>query len=414
MMTNTMTHTFPQIVQLSDLVPHIQDAPEIGVYPNEENGTTVACYAISSKDTFMGDNAAFRRECRGITFGSDGQILARTMHKFFNIGENAETQPEMIPWTDVARVLVKEDGSMITPLIVDGGLICKTKRSFTAKEAVAATKWLKQHPRARAWVIAQIESGWTPTFEWVSPESPIVLTHYKVPRLILLQLRHMTSGVYKVADFEDAEFRANCPFEIAANVIDQFYDSDGVVSFAKLREAAKNLTAEEGWVVQAHDGRMWKMKTDWYFDVHHSMTFMRWRDALVAARDDRLDDLRAAYTVGGRDTGLFDFVERWVTAEVESRMMEVHALDNFVSIDFDAEMPIADIVKKYRNEPYFSEVMRMHRGVHEYTIRAGVRRNMFRDTIPLWSLGVVPAELLEKWDISDAAATVRVFHPSNL
>jgi hypothetical protein len=41
---------------------------------------------ISGKDTF--DNE-WARECRGITFYPDGRIASRSMHKFFNIGDEA-------------------------------------------------------------------------------------------------------------------------------------------------------------------------------------------------------------------------------------------------------------------------------------------------------------------------------------
>ena len=57
----------------------------------EREGFTVIDYQVMMPDTFpplTDEISALRRECRGIKFGTDGKILARPFHKFFNL--NAE------------------------------------------------------------------------------------------------------------------------------------------------------------------------------------------------------------------------------------------------------------------------------------------------------------------------------------
>lgn len=57
---------------------------------------------------------AIRRELRGLIFSAaDGTVISRRFHKFFNIGELPETQPEKVDMSIPFVVLEKLDGSMI-------------------------------------------------------------------------------------------------------------------------------------------------------------------------------------------------------------------------------------------------------------------------------------------------------------
>src|SRR5574343_514779 len=121
---------FPTIKTLSDLVPHIEHNPQIRVKV-EPNGFTVVCYMLQDEDTFMSGNYQFARECRGITFAPDGKIAARTLHKFFNVGEHADVDPATLPWDKVVRVMDKRDGSMVTPVLTSPKTFkFKTKKSL--------------------------------------------------------------------------------------------------------------------------------------------------------------------------------------------------------------------------------------------------------------------------------------------
>ncbi|WP_248789721.1 hypothetical protein, partial [Escherichia coli] len=69
----------------------------------------------------------------------------------------------------------------------------------------------------------------------------------------------------------------SCPFPIAPNIIYEFRDENGV-SWDLFKHAAETREGIEGWVVQLASGEMFKIKTKWYCDLHHSVTFTRWRD----------------------------------------------------------------------------------------------------------------------------------------
>lgn len=378
---------FPKITHLNDILPFIKDSPEIGIYP-ADNDTTVLCYAISDKNTFMGEYAEFKRECRGITFDREGRIICRPLHKFFNIGEKDETQPNVIPWEDIQRILIKHDGSMITPLLIDGVLHVKTKRSFKSLEAVRALEYLNKHPEKRDWVESALRNNRTPVFEWVSPESPIVLTHYKEPELILLQMRDIHTGEY--LDLGDT------PFRTAENKINDFVDHTGHPNWDLLKSAMLSNTNEEGWILQTTSGLFVKAKTDWYFSAHRTCTFLRWRDMLTSLRDGSLDDLRSAFSVSGRSSGVIDFAEEYFAEQFEKRVAEIKLFAGQIDAVIGEGLSHAEVAARWKKRPFFAQAMRMVRGTCHYD---SIRKELFTELIPQWSLSTIPSDLLSDWRI---------------
>jgi hypothetical protein len=59
------------------------------------------------------------RECRGLIIASDGSVLSRRYHKFFNVSEHAETRSQNVAaLTEDNHVLLEKlDGSMVAPWI---------------------------------------------------------------------------------------------------------------------------------------------------------------------------------------------------------------------------------------------------------------------------------------------------------
>jgi len=284
---------FPIINHINDLLPYIETNSQFRVQV-QPNGTTVVCYMLQDEDTFRGEHDAWYKECRGITFDVAGRVASRTLHKFQNIGENDETQPSMIPWDRIVRVMDKRDGSMITPVLVDGRIVCKTKKTFTSDEAIAAAEFLHADPVKVEFVRKLLTLGYTPIFEWTSPRFPIVLL-YEKDELTLLQVRENVSGRY-VLNLENM----HAPFPVVQNIIDEFVGRFGV-SWDLFKLGAETREGIEGWIIQADDGRMWKVKTKWYVELHHAVTFTRYRDVARTVCEDKSDDLKAAFALTGRD-----------------------------------------------------------------------------------------------------------------
>jgi RNA ligase len=148
---------------------------------------------VASPDLWNVPNAI---EARGITFDSDGNIASRTMKKFFNLNENAETQLSQLDFSG-ALVYDKLDGSMITPVLLsDGTIRVKTKKSFYSDVAIAAQAFLDRPDNTylveyiRHWLAL----GFTPSFEYVSPANRIVVDYNGEERLTLLMMRKNATG----------------------------------------------------------------------------------------------------------------------------------------------------------------------------------------------------------------------------
>jgi RNA ligase len=344
---------FPIINHLNDLLPYIQDNPQIRVKV-EPNGMTVVCYMLQDEDTFSGANADFAAECRGITFHQDGRIAARTLHKFFNVGQEDSTRPENIDWTQVVRIMDKRDGSMVTPVFVNDEVVFKTKKSFTTKEANLAYQVAYDTHFGLDWILSVLSRGYTPTFEITSPSLPIVLLYDK-DELTLLHVRENVSGRYLTED----EVRAfNPPFPMVENVMQRFVDeATGLVDWALLKEAAEVATGVEGWVIQFENGDMVKLKTQWYCDLHHSVTFTRWRDIARSVVADQSDDLKGAFAMTGRSIDPILIVERNIKHRISLAQSVVEAAVGVV-----AGKTVKEVALIYKDTQMFGQIMRAFRG----------------------------------------------------
>jgi RNA ligase len=347
---------FPHISHLDDLLPFIKDNKQIRVQPDDETGYMVVSYMIQDEDTFCGDHEHFERECRGITFYPDGKIAARTLHKFFNIGQRDDVKPDILRWQDVTRIMVKRDGSMVTPVMMaDGSVRMKTKKTFSSKEANVATEILHRTDNNQTelgWVKKLLQDGFTPTFEFTSPKFPIVLA-YEKDELTLLHVRENVSGRY----LSEAEIvLLEPPFPIVENVLSQFISSGvpaNLVSWDKLKEYAHTATGVEGVVIQFGQ-EMIKLKTGWYCEMHSAVTFTRWRDVARTVCSDSSDDLKGAFALTGRSIEPILEVERKIKLTIdEARTKTLWIVGVGIYDGLDAK----GMALKFREHPLFSQIM---------------------------------------------------------
>lgn len=354
---------FPEIRTLGDLLPHIKCNPHIRV-KTEDNGMTVVCYILQDEGTFAGSAADYARECRGITFGPDRKIVARCLTKFFNIGESAAVAPENLPWHDVTRVMIKRDGSMVTPVWVNGELTFKTKKAFMNREAQLALEICQKTENGVAFCLKMAEMGLTPIFEVTSPKNQIVV-HYTKDELTLLHIRENHSGRY-LSEKEIMHW-AEGTFKVVENVTDEFtgminQDEDGNPSewgfrWDLMEEQLNNVKGIEGWVIQFKDGEMVKAKTAWYQNLHRAVTFTRWRDIARAVVADTADDLKAVFVMVNRDIAPILEVEREIHASVRTINHEVND-----AVAATKGWAMKDIAIAYKNHRFFGLIMLAVRG----------------------------------------------------
>ena len=254
-----MHYQFPVIRHINDVLPHIEGRDEFIVA--EREGYSVVNYVVSMSDTFdmTGPDdltGAIRRECRGLIFDRDGNLMSRPFHKFFNVNERMETMSHYIDMSQSHVIMEKMDGSMIRPILVDGHLRLATKMGVT-DVAMQAETWLAaRDPSMKEWLRQCVHDSVTPIFEWVSPFNQIVLA-YEEADLVYLGTRDNTTGVY-VMD-------TSCPF----NRVYTYGSIDGTMN--EYIERQRTREWREGDIIRFADGHMLKVKNDWYVRIHKTM-----------------------------------------------------------------------------------------------------------------------------------------------
>ena len=296
--------TFPIINNINDLLPHISEKSEIKVVKHE-NGCTVVSYMFQDRDTFAGPESDWLRECRGITFGPDGNIASRTFHKFFNVNERVDTKEAVINWSDIHATYDKRDGSMISPVLLDGKLVYKTKKSFDndISQKVNALFNASTPEYKLSYDLLTCAIAATPLFEYTAPDNRIVLK-YNEPKLTLLAVRDNVSGRY----WTHNEIADVCN-DYQVNLVDKCLIDTSVTGWLdNLKEVLANTDNFEGFVFVSNTGERYKWKCAWYDFLHHNCTFTTERNIAEMVIDETVDDFKA-YCISIGDTELFNKVE---------------------------------------------------------------------------------------------------------
>lgn len=275
-----MHYKFPEIRTLNDVLPYVKDREEF-IVAEREFGTVVN-YAVAMQDTFnMADSndlgGAIRRECRGIIFDKEGNIMSRPFHKFFNVNEREETQEHTLDLSQPHVIMEKMDGSMIRPILVDGYLRLATKMGVT-NVSMQAEAWLAaQDPAKKEWLREVVECRYTPLFEWVSPFNQIVLA-YEEADLVYLGSRNNFTGEYS--------FDENAPF----TKVPRYGSVEGSIGDYIARQRGKE--GREGDIIRFADGHMLKIKNDWYVRIHKTIDRILFdRNIIALILKEEVDDV---------------------------------------------------------------------------------------------------------------------------
>lgn len=292
-----MNYEFPVIRHINDVLPHIEGREEFIVA--EREGYTVINYAVSMEDTFppvkvAGGSARMReersltnrmrRECRGLIFYPNGDLMSRPFHKFFNVNEREETQINRIDLSQPHVIMEKMDGSMIRPVIVNGCLRLATKMGVT-EVAMAAEKYLasrKDSGEIMNWMERLVKGGFTPIFEFVAPDNQIVI-NYNEPDLVLLAIRDNETGNYLGRQNSTPE---------GLTVVPEYGSVEG--NLADYIARARMQEGREGDIIRFADGHMLKIKNDWYVRIHKTVDKIRFdRHIVELILHEEIDDVVA-------------------------------------------------------------------------------------------------------------------------
>lgn len=251
-------------------------------------------YRLANYSQFMRPDGI---ECRGHTFQVDkhGKLIrlaSLPLEKFFNINENTSTQN--LNFENPMQVMRKEDGSLISTFLdINGKLCVKSKASMLADNGdgwhglKAVYEFLNDNAQKEFYSeMTDLEKkGWTINLEYTAPDNQIVLS-YTDSKLTVLAVRSRIDGSY-MTDFSEYP-------EISSRRVEQLHPED-MNEFLNSYADEKNI---EGYVVQLSTGKFVKLKTKWYFDLHHARDgALNSNESLFkAVCDENTDDLKAIIT----------------------------------------------------------------------------------------------------------------------
>lgn len=275
-----MHYKFPEIRTIADVLPAIAGRDEFVVA--ERDFGIVINYLVAMPDTFKMEGpddvmGAIRRECRGLIFDTEGNIMSRPYHKFFNVNEKEETQSHRLDLSRAHTVMDKLDGSMIRPVRMHGMVRLATKMGVT-DIAMEAEKLLGYDQYT--WLEDMMIDGFTPIFEYVAPTNKIVV-EYAEAKLILTGVRETVSGEYRSLR------QWNAPFELV-RTDSSIHDLDAFMRFKN------DETGREGDIIRFADGHMIKVKNSWYVQIHKTKDIVAVdRNIVELVLNETIDDTRA-------------------------------------------------------------------------------------------------------------------------
>jgi RNA ligase len=308
-----MNYQFPMIQHLDDVRPAIEGRDEFIIA--ERDWGYVVNYMVAMTDTFppVSDDdywcpgckmpvaetegcgsqrcpdavnlAAIRRECRGLLFNKDGSIMARRLHKFFNVNERDETQFGVIDFTQPHVILEKMDGSMITPVVTEGGIRWGTKMGIT-DVSMGAELFVAHHLQYKQFARWCQSMRLTPIFEWCSRRQRIVID-YPEDRLVLLALRNTVTGEYKqYCDLLVLSEKFN--IEVVKT-----YEGTAA-NMSHLMDETKSAEGIEGYIIRFDDGHMVKCKGEWYLRIHKTKdNLTHEKNVIELLITEKMDDAKA-------------------------------------------------------------------------------------------------------------------------
>jgi RNA ligase len=294
-----MHYNFPQITHLDQVLEAIQGVD--GFIVAQRDWGTVVNYVQMGPDLFpevhtaggsasMREKAtlhkAIRRECRGLIFNKQGELVSRPLHKFWNAGERRETLLENIDLSKPHIILDKMDGSMIRPIPITGGTYRLGTKMGITDVAQQAERYVANKSNINTFILGAIGAGYTPIFEWCSRQQRIVID-YPEDRLVLIAVRHVLTGEYLT--YQQMQ-------ELAGE-----YDLDLVRAYTGTVENMQQLVNEtraledqEGWVIRWDDGHMVKLKADSYVKIHRAKdALMQEKNLIDLIISEKLDDVKS-------------------------------------------------------------------------------------------------------------------------
>jgi len=246
-----MTHP-ARMLPFDELWQALQTAKTEGLVKENvgHDGLRLFCYSESCVYERLWNDASLL--ARGIILDPHSKrVVATPFPKFFNVGEHAESLPDL-PF----ETFEKLDGSLIIMFHHKGEWRCATKGSLASEQAKWAAAWILRYD------LSCLDTETTYLAEAIYPENRIVV-HYQHTGLVLL-----------------AAYRADGS-EISYDELTSLGDRLGwntakryqFAAVSELLALAKTLPpSEEGFVLRFSNGLRLKVKGDEYCRIHRMVS----------------------------------------------------------------------------------------------------------------------------------------------
>lgn len=192
------------------------------VTEREHPEESLVIFNYTDKATYANEWNEVTLNCRGLIAGTDGEIVARGMPKFFN--HNQPGAPEF-RLDDIVDVSDKADGSLgvLFRLPSTGEWAVATRGSFVSEQSIWATEklrsMLEDNPGLAIFLKTASSAQMTPVVEIIYPENRIVLDYGDTEDLVLL------GAVKKAGQFWPVRTAPKWPSKTAEHL--------GVMTFAE-------------------------------------------------------------------------------------------------------------------------------------------------------------------------------------
>lgn len=284
-------------------------------------------------------------EMRGITFvwNQDGSLYKRylLLDKFFNVEQTPCSMYSVVKDYKIKNIYNKEDGSIASFVrLPNGKVLGRSKTSFQSDQAIEIQKIYEKDGQIKQFVDFCMDEDIVPIFEFVSPQNRIVVP-YANTELILLRMRDNKTGEYlNINDF------AHKLDGISVAASDEGKTLEDLINLKNVIEG------KEGWIIQFENGKMVKLKTQWYIDRHRLFTedLNRENTLIALIVDETIDDVLAQLEEPTKKAEIEKTIEI-VNKEI-SRM--AHLVDELM-VNYKGDRK--DFAIKYNKHPMFPIVM---------------------------------------------------------
>ena len=310
-------------------------------------------YQLPKYSDFLKEGAM---QCRGTMFRINNndnsvELVSLPMDKFFGWGENPSTsniKPE-----DIKEAYVKEDGSLLSTYVnVEGNLGLKSKSEpIFAHDSTVRDYFNSGNESLEAELLQVSKDGFTVDLEFVSLNNRVIL-EYKEPRLHILNVRNNQTGEY--VDFRSLDFLSKYPY-----LQPYLVKTLNLEEFSDLGKNNKFLTLPdiEGAVVRLQDGRLVKIKTEWYMSQHNYVNIQDFSKAgeklFMVVMNEATDELRSLLHYRNNSPN-FRLEEKLALIDkAETKILE--AYNNFLNeigdfMDKYGELEESEFVSKIKEE----------------------------------------------------------------